>query len=1808
MPAGVSRGSVPETTVSITDDDVPAVEVSFGSATYNATEGGTETVTVTLSADPERRVDVSLARTNQGDASDSDYSLSATSLTFNAGETSKNIIFTATQDSEDDDGESVKLTFDSPLPDGVSAGTTHETTVSITDDDVPAVEVSIGSATYPVDEGETETVTVTLSAAPEREVVVPIDTTDEGGASSDDYLLSATSVTFGPTETSKSFTFTATQDSVDDDGESVKLTFDSPLPAGVSRGSVPETTVSITDDDEADLVLSKASLGPSEGGSESYTVALATQPSAQVTVTITGHADTDLTPDPTILRFTTTDWATAKTVTVEAGHDDDTVNDSATLTHTAAGGGYASVAADLPVTVHDDDADTDPLMETDPDPLVPCIDNNRANIVTVLSEHGMISSPGEVDTWVIPGVDPFRTYFVEILGADSSLDVWGQDVGGSLTLADPHPVSLYHEAGNPGGHGFNSAPGDFGTGGNSRFIFVFSTFGDYVLKVKSGESADDQGIGSYHVLVRYDTYCIENDDGNAVFPFEGGPEGYAFDIRADVSTRFTEYERYSSADQRTHYFAGGHLLGDNWGSEPDEDWYGFELKGSTEYEVYLEGSDRFPVEHRLMRPRITGIYDKDGVLFQEGEAGSGTDPSVTLTFRTAGSGKYYLGVGSNPGGRTGVYNYRVSQTEPDTAGHAASNNSPTGGPGITGLPSIGEKLTATTSGIADADGLENASFSYQWVRHDLLANTDTDIPGATGSTYTVTRQDQDRAIKVRVEFTDDGDNDEELTSFAFLISPPVNTRAAGQPTITGTLEVGQTLTADTSRISDADRKDNATFGYRWIAGDSDIQNATGMSHTLTEDEEGLAIRVSVTFTDDAGNETTLTSSPTEPVEPAAKGSSDPDATRAGAVDLGDITSLAKARYPTYSVNGVDDVVDYFTFTITEPKRVQIGIRQLDADANLTLEHEDGTVIEHKSKPGEEHVAMYPTLLEGAYYVRVDAAEEGHNEYRMAHGVSEPNPDRVAELREIVKPLNRATGSPAIVGTAQVGEPLTADTSGIADADGLENVTFSFQWVVSDGGADVDIAGATDSTYTMVSGDEGKAIKVRVTFTDDADNEESLTSAAVAASVSRSDRLPAAPGTPTVSPEDTGALTVSWKMAPDDGGPPITGYLVQWKEAADRWETAADVSEATVTGTTHTITGLTDGVEYAIRVVANSEAGDSPASEEAFGTPRETIPPELFAAIADGTTLTLTYNEALDENSVPGADTFTVMSGSDERGIARVSVVGAAVILILDSAVVAEDAVTVSYAAPTDESALRIRDAAGNHAASFKRHAVTNNTPGEEPPQPPGNLTGIANEDGSVTLTWDDPDDETITGYQILRQRPTEGEDTLLVYLEDTGSGVTTYTDANMSAEIRHVYRVKAISMAGLSEWSNSVNVTPLEPQESTENTPATGQPTISGTAQVRETLTADTTSIADEDGLENVSFSYQWLADDVDISGATGSTYTLIDSDEGKTVKVEVSFTDNGDNVETLTSTATDVVAEAARPNTPATGQPTITGTAQVGETLTADTTGIADEDGLDSAVFAYQWLSDDAEIGGDTGLTYTLVDDDEGRTIKVRVTVTDDLGNATTLTSAATEAVAAAPPTDSPATGEPTITGTAQVGQTLTVDTSGITDADGLDSAVFAYQWLSDDAEIGGATGLTYTPVADDEGRTIKVRVTVTDDLGNETTLTSAATEAVEAKRNTAATGRPTISGTVRVGETLTADTTGIADADGLTNVSYRYQWVVTDGGAYIDISGEKGATYTLVSADRGLRILVRVSFTDDAGKRERLTSAATDVVAAAA
>ena len=520
-----------------------------------------------------------------------------------------------------------------------------------------------------------------------------------------------------------------------------------------------------------------------------------------------------------------------------------------------------------------------------------------------------------------------------------------------------------------------------------------------------------------------------------------------------------------------------------------------------------------------------------------------------------------------------------------------------------------------------------------------------------------------------------------------------------------------------------------------------------------------------------------------------------------------------------------------------------------------------------------------------------------------------------------------------------------------------------------------------------------------------------------------------------------------------------------------------------------------------------------------------------------------------------------------------------------------------------------------------------------------------------------------------------------------------------------------------------------------QNTPATGAPSASGTPRVGQVLTADTTGIADADGLTNASYGYQWLrvngGSETSIPDATGVSYTLAAADVGNSIKVRVSFMDDLGSEEVLVSNATEEVTTSpipviwegrvsvgqgmqgnkvwlgftlfggslgsislprsvrvanstysvqlvlhtaadvylgmsselpesfvlqiddaefnsvdasgeqaneaylyrwpnnalnwsegdevvlslrtsamatARPNSPATGAPATTGTARVGETLTVDTFGIRDGDGITNAMFTFQWLADDADIGGATNSDYTLTSSELGNAIKVRVSFTDDRGHRESLTSAATGAVAAQP--NHAATGAPAISGMLQVGESLSVSTAGIADSDGLANVSFAYQWLSNDgtgdSTITGATGATYALVDADAGKAIKVRVSFTDNQGHQETLTSAATGTVVARPNRPATGAPAISGTVQVGAILSASTAGIADSDGLANVSFAYQWLTYDGIWDSTITGATGATYALVDADAGKAIKVRVSFTDNRGNLETLTSAATGAVAA--
>ena len=238
-----------------------------------------------------------------------------------------------------------------------SGASANSVTVTITDDEVP-VTVSFGQANYTVAEGDPVSVTVTLSADPERTVVIPLTHTPQGNTTSTDYSGVPANVTFSTGDMSQTITFTATQDDVDDGGKSVLLAFGTTLPGGVSLGTTTTTTVNITDDDGAGVTVSNNSLDITEGSSGTYTIVLDSQPTADVTVTINDPSNTDVIAEPASLTFSSTDWNSPKTVTVNAAQDADAEDETATVTHTVTStdSSYSGASASsVTVTITDDE-------------------------------------------------------------------------------------------------------------------------------------------------------------------------------------------------------------------------------------------------------------------------------------------------------------------------------------------------------------------------------------------------------------------------------------------------------------------------------------------------------------------------------------------------------------------------------------------------------------------------------------------------------------------------------------------------------------------------------------------------------------------------------------------------------------------------------------------------------------------------------------------------------------------------------------------------------------------------------------------------------------------------------------------------------------------------------------------------------------------------------------------------------------------------------------------------------------------------------------------------------------------------------------------------------------------------------------------------------------------------------------------------------------------------------------------------------------------------------------------------------------
>ena len=1426
----------------MTDDDdsidqVPLLEsvrVRFTNAATAIPEGGTVTVVVSLTEALTQDVTIPLTRTNQAGAGDADYSGVPASLAFGSGDTQQSFTFSATVDSEDEDEEQVVLGFGT-LPEGVAQGTVSHATITILD--VPSV--SFGASDYSATEGgEDAMVTVQLSEALAADLTVPLTAEGGGGATPEDWSGVPSEVTFSAGDTSKTFTVVAVDDTVEDDDEMVHLGFGS-LPSGFNAGPIASATVTLMNDEVMDSCV----------GSKIWCA----------TITLEGWIT-----DPPYETYHIAVWDRGLPEWAETERE-----------FTYGGVTYAVSAVLL-----------------NPDPLPN--EAHRSTFRLSFREDHIYNPPSEdhIAQWRLH-VGDIQLEFEDAIARLGDGDYIWAGAGFRPISKGGTNLTLRIESTEENTHEYTPVAS------NSRPTGELIVTG--VARVGSTLTMDASGISD--------------------------PDGK---VHSDF--RYTWWVVYASYSGSNHRDDG------------------------TMYTV---------------EPELEGLRIQGRVTFTDDAGNREAVMSEMTLIICAADGEI------EP----------CEATVPQDVGNAPPENSPaTGKPAITGTARVGETLTASTGAIADPDGLTPATFSYRWARDDGSASTD--ISDATASTYTLQEEDLDRQVSVTVSFTDEAGYLEMLTSDSVYVQPPSplyggfdsttlpaehdgsntftfeihfseepvlgyeavreyvldvtngdvtsvrrtiqgsnirweitvqpdgndevtlvlpittncddrgavctssekmlsnkssvtiagppetaqqvqpeNSPATSAPTIRGSAQVGETLTADTSGIADADGLTNATFSFQWVAGGSDISGATGSTYTLTASDQGQTVQMRVSFTDDAGNEETLTS--------------------------------------------------------------------------------------------------------------------------------------VATASVAARPNSLATGAPTISGTVRVGETVAAGTTGISDADGLDNASFSYQWVRSEGGVDTDIGGATSATYELQAAEQGHPVKVRVSFTDDAGNEETLTSAATAAV---SATFPGTPRSLEVETAGTGELAVTWQPPESNGGSDVTGYRVQWKLATSSWDTEADVSSATATGTSYTITSLALDTEYAVRVIATNSVGDGPPSAERTETarartsePQDSTPntaatgaPTISGKAQAGETLTADTSDIADDNGLDNAS-FSYQWVSYD-GNADTDIPGAAG--------------STYTLVPADEGkAFRVRVSFTDDDGH--QESLTSALARSERPYA---LSASAS-DGAVALTWKLPVGWPYSStFQILRNRPELGETEpqgLVKYLQAPGNA---HTDTDVAAGVLYVYRVKGVDPFGYPlEASQPVEIRTAAAAP-VENNPASGTPTISGTAQVGETLTADTSGIADEDGLDNAAFSYQWLADDTAISGATGSTYTLVAADEGKAIKVYVSFTDDNSNDESLTSAATGAVAAAPPTNNEAAGAPAISGTVKVGHVLTADITGIADQDGLDNADFDYQWLAEDSPIPGATASAYLLVAADKGRAITVKVSFTDDGDSDESLTSAATAAVTTSP------------------------------------------------------------------------------------------------------------------------------------------------------------------------------------------------------
>ncbi len=949
--------------------------------------------------------------------------------------------------------------------------------------------------------------------------------------------------------------------------------------------------------------------------------------------------------------------------------------------------------------------------------------------------------------------------------------------------------------------------------------------------------------------------------------------------------------------------------------------------------------------------------------------------------------------------------YKLKARAASTAAVLDDDDSPaTGVVTIRGAAREGGTLRANTSGVEDADGLDNAAWTYQWVRTPS-GGSGADISGATGATYVPVFADVGAALKVRVTVTDDEGHEATFTSAptAAVVALPVMTVAAETEQV---IEGGEPVAFIVTRTGDLSRRLTVNVQVTPVGGDTPTTLA-------------------VTFQANQSTRRLGSGNPAGNID--ADGTSmlvllDGAGYRLGTPSSATVTVWDSDFVPTVSVADADAVTEggTVTFTLT---------RSGNRVRTFTVAYETTSSGDFGAATGAG-TATFPAN-DAAVQVSVattdDSVHEAHGSVTLtltadadAYELGSQAASTAAVLDDDDSP---ATGAVTIAGAAGEGETLTADTSGVEDADGLDNAAWTYQWVrTPPGGSGADISGATSQTYMPVFADVGAALRVRVTVTDDEGHEATLTSAPTPA-VAALPLVTVAAETEQVIEEGeavafiftrTGdlsrSLTVNYRVR-HIGGTSSSGALTFAANQSTRRIGGSPAGNVDADGTV--VMTLLDGDGY---------RPGTPSSATVTVWDSDFVPTVSVAdadAVTEGGTVTFTLTRsgnrvrtfAVAYETTSSGDFGAATGAGTATFPANEAAVQVSVATTDDSVHEAHGSVTLTLTADAD--AYKLGSQAASTAAvlddddSPATGAVTIAGTAREGETLTADTSGVQDADGLDNAAWT---------YQWVRT-PAGGSGA-----DISGTTGATYVPVFADAGATLKVRVTVTDDEGHEAGFESAPTAAVEALPRPEVTVASGGAVTEGEA-VTFTLTrtgghGGTTGTLDVAYMVTASGAF----------GAAAGADTATIPANGTTAQVSVATTGDGAHEQhgsvTLTLTpnpeAYDLGAEAAATaavldddNAAPTGAVTIDdATPVVGETLTADASNLDDPDGLANRSFTWQWLrvsgGTETAIAGATSASYTVVAADVGSALKVRVGFTDDDGTAETVESAPTSAVRA--------------------------------------------------------------------------------------------------------------------------------------------------------------------------------------------------------